>query len=53
YGRNESLLAEVGDWVSPGQQIAVAGASGGGRAGLYFQLRRDGRPVDPAAWIRR
>jgi len=54
YGRNQSLLAEVGDWVAPGEVVALAGASGGsGRPGLYFQLRRDGQPVDPAGWIRR
>ncbi|MBY6205715.1 peptidoglycan DD-metalloendopeptidase family protein [Halomonas denitrificans] len=54
YGHNQALLADVGDWVEPGQVVALAGSSGGEtRAGLYFQLRRDGEPVDPARWIRR
>jgi len=55
YGRNQSLLAEVGDWVRPGDVIALAGNSGGGdsQPGLYFQLRRDGEPIDPAGWIKR
>ncbi|MDT8449470.1 MAG: peptidoglycan DD-metalloendopeptidase family protein [Wenzhouxiangellaceae bacterium] len=54
YGRNQTLLAEVGDWVGPGDVIALAGNSGGGaEAGLYFQIRRGGRPVDPAGWISR
>lgn len=54
YGRNQTLLAEVGDWVGPGDVIALAGNSGGGaEAGLYFQIRREGRPVDPAGWISR
>lgn len=54
YGQNRSLVAEVGDWVEPGQVIALAGDSGGfGRPGLYFQIRRDGRPVDPAGWVQR
>ncbi|MCA1778762.1 MAG: peptidoglycan DD-metalloendopeptidase family protein [Xanthomonadaceae bacterium] len=55
YGRNQSLLAEVGDWVRPGDVIALAGNSGGGDSepGLYFQLRRDGEPIDPAGWIKR
>lgn len=54
YGRNQALLAEVGDWIQPGETIALAGDSGGsGPPGLYFQIRREGRPVDPAVWVRR
>lgn len=54
YGHNQALLADVGDWVEPGQVVALAGTSGGeARAGLYFQLRHEGEPVDPARWIRR
>lgn len=53
YGHNESLLHRVGDWVAPGDAIALVGESGGGEAGLYFELRRDGRPVNPANWLAR
>lgn len=54
YGHNQALLADVGDWVEPGEPVSLAGASGGeARAGLYFQLRQDGAPVDPARWIQR
>jgi septal ring factor EnvC (AmiA/AmiB activator) len=54
YGQNRSLIAEVGDWVEPGQIISLAGDSGGfGRPGLYFQIRHEGRPVDPAGWVQR
>ena len=54
YGRNQALLAEVGDWIRPGETIALAGDSGGnGPPGLYFQLRRDGAPQDPAGWLQR
>jgi len=53
YGHNESLLHRVGDWVAPGDAIAQVGESGGGEAGLYFELRRDGRPVNPANWLAR
>lgn len=53
YGCNESLLKEVGDWVDAGDTIATSGASGGQRsAGLYFELRSDGKPVDPRRWLR-
>lgn len=54
YGQNQSLIAEVGDWVAPGDVIALAGNTGGNSApGLYFQIRRDGQPVDPARWMNR
>jgi len=54
YGQNQSLIAEVGDWVAPGDIVALAGNTGGNSApGLYFQIRRDGQPVDPAGWVKR
>lgn len=53
YGNNESLLVEVGDWVEPGGLIAVVGSNPGMSQGLYFELRKDGKAVDPAAWIDR
>lgn len=51
YGHNESLLHRVGDWVAAGNEIAIVGQSGGGEPGLYFELRRDGRPENPGAWL--
>jgi septal ring factor EnvC (AmiA/AmiB activator) len=54
YGHNESLLTEVGEWVSTGEVIALSGASGGsGDRGLYFAIRRHGEPLDPSDWCRR
>jgi len=53
YGYNESLLWEVGDWVEPGAVIATIGDNPGGEQGLYFELRKDGKAVDPAAWLKR
>ena len=53
YGNNESLLADVGDWVEPGEIISVVGTNPGMSQGLYFELRKDGKAVDPAAWIER
>jgi len=51
YGYNQVLHREVGDWVAGGEEIAGAGSSGGQqRSALYFELRRDGRPVNPAKW---
>jgi septal ring factor EnvC (AmiA/AmiB activator) len=53
YGCNESLLKDVGDWVDANEVIATSGASGGRKtAGLYFELRHDGKPLDARAWLR-
>lgn len=53
YAHNESLLREVGDWVSTGSPISTVGDSGGqSEAALYFEIRKDGKPVDPARWCR-
>ncbi|MGM0593020.1 MAG: murein hydrolase activator EnvC family protein [Pseudomonadota bacterium] len=54
YGHNESLYKEVGDWVGTGEAIASVGNSGGvDRSGLYFEIRKNGRPTDPVLWCRR
>jgi len=54
YGHNEALLKESGDWVEPGETIAQVGDSGGqSRAGLYFEIRYNGEPVNPHPWIGR
>ena len=53
YGNNESLLHEVGDWVEPGTTICTVGDSPGNGTGLYFEIRRNGKAVDPAIWLNR
>ncbi|WP_024297717.1 murein hydrolase activator EnvC family protein [Methylomicrobium lacus] len=51
YGFNQSLYKKVYDWVEAGEVIAGAGQSGGrSQSGLYFGIRRNGKPVDPLAW---
>ena len=52
YGYNETLLKEVGDWVTPGEVIATVGNTGGrSRPGLYFALRRGSQPLNPSRWF--
>ena len=52
YGYNETLLRDVGDWVSPGEVIATVGNSGGQASpGLYFELRRGSEPLNPQPWF--
>jgi murein hydrolase activator len=54
YGYNEALLKDVGSSVRSGERIATTGNSGGrSETGLYFELRRQGEPLDPAPWLRR
>lgn len=53
YAFNEGLYREVGDWVKAGETIASTGLSGGQqKAGLYFSIRKNGKPVNPIHWCR-
>jgi septal ring factor EnvC (AmiA/AmiB activator) len=52
YANNESLLKNVGEEARLGEVIATVGNSGGNpESGLYFELRHQGRPLDPMAWV--
>jgi len=53
YAHNQSLLRDVGEWVTAGTPISTVGNTGGQeRAALYFEVRHQGKPTDPAAWCR-
>lgn len=47
YGHNRRRLVEEGQAVRAGQQIAEMGRTGASRDMLHFEIRRNGRPVDP------
>lgn len=52
YAHLDLIRVEPGDLVEGGVPIGSAGTSGAvSEAGLYFQVRRDGLPVDPATWL--
>lgn len=53
YGHNSELLVAEGDPVRAGQTIAKMGSSGTNRTMLYFEIRKDGKPVDPAQYLPR
>jgi murein hydrolase activator len=54
YAHNESLLKDVGAAVKRGEAVARVGNSGGlEQPALYFELRRNGQPVNPDSWLRR
>jgi len=52
YAHNEELLKETGDWVLSNETISRAGDSGGlDKPALYFEIRNQGQPADPKAWL--
>ncbi|KMW71718.1 peptidase M37 [Photorhabdus luminescens subsp. luminescens] len=54
YGYNQSALVRVGQQVRAGQAIALVGNSGGQQqSALYFEIRRQGRAVNPQPWLGR
>jgi septal ring factor EnvC (AmiA/AmiB activator) len=53
YGNNEALFKRVGDIIHGGEAVGAVGNSGGNdRSGLYFELRHQGRPLDPLDWVK-
>lgn len=54
YAYNDRLVGRKGEMVDKGQVIAHAGSSGGRpQPGLYFEIRRNGKPEDPVRWLSR
>jgi septal ring factor EnvC (AmiA/AmiB activator) len=53
YGNNESLLKLVGEQVKAGDLIAQSGENDvRQQAGLYFEIRYKGSPINPMKWLR-
>ena len=53
YGHNSKLLVAEGDHVKAGAMIAKMGNSGTNRTALYFEIRKDGKPVNPMHYLPR
>ena len=51
YAHNNKILVKEGDTVRGGQRIAEMGRSGSNRALLHFEIRRDGKPIDPIRYL--
>jgi lipoprotein NlpD len=47
YGHNRRLLVKEGDGVRAGQKIAEKGSSATNTVKLHFEIRREGKPIDP------
>ena len=51
YAYNRKLLVKEGDSVSKGQTIAHMGAAESGRSQLHFEIRKNGKPVNPMKYL--
>jgi lipoprotein NlpD len=51
YGYLGKIMVKEGDSVSSGQTIAELGSSNDNRPVLHFEIRRDGKPVDPLRYL--
>jgi lipoprotein NlpD len=51
YGHNRARLVNEGAIVKAGQQIAVMGRTGAPREMLHFEIRHNGKPVDPLLYL--
>ncbi len=51
YGHNQSLLVNEGQTVKRGQTIAKMGSSDASRTQLHFEVRQNGKPVNPTTYV--
>lgn len=51
YAHNQSLLVKEDQTVKQGQKIAEMGSTDADRVKLHFEIRRQGKPVDPARYL--
>ncbi|CAG9201963.1 LysM domain-containing putative peptidase lipoprotein YgeR (fragment) [Burkholderia gladioli] len=51
YAHNRALMVKEGDSVTKGQKIAEMGNSDSDRVMLHFEVRRQGKPVDPLKYL--
>ena len=53
YAHNDRLLVKEGQRVRVGQRIADMGSTGAERVMLHFEVRRDGKPLNPLTYLPR
>ncbi|WP_414707298.1 peptidoglycan DD-metalloendopeptidase family protein [Rudaea sp.] len=51
YGHNRKRLVQEGEKVRAGQQIAEMGSSASSRDELHFEIRKNGKPVNPLDYL--
>ena len=53
YAHNKRLLVKEGEMVKAGQKIAELGKTGVEKPKLHFEIRKNGKPVDPLKYLPR
>ncbi len=54
YAHNDALHKQLGDWVEQGEVLGEAGSTGWIEdIRLYFEIRDQGRPVNPSRWCKK
>lgn len=51
YAHNQNLLVKEGQSVNKGQKIAEMGNTDSDQVKLHFEIRRQGKPVDPLKYL--
>ncbi len=51
YAHNEKILVAEGEEVKKGQKIAEMGSSDADQVKLHFEIRKQGKPVDPMQYL--
>ena len=51
YAHNHRLLVKEGDYAKAGRKIAEIGSTGASRNKLHFEIRRNGKPVNPLSYL--
>ena len=51
YAHNDKIIVKEGQSVTRGQKIAEMGNTDSNRVELHFEVRRFGKPVDPAKYL--
>jgi lipoprotein NlpD len=51
YAHNDKMFVKEGSVVKAGEKLATMGSTGADRTGLHFEIRHDGKPVDPLRYL--
>ncbi len=51
YAYNKEVLVHEGEWVKAGQKIATMGRTNTNRVMLHFEIRQNGKPVNPIQYL--
>ena len=53
YAHNKRVLVKEGDWVKQGQEIARLGKKDSKYDALHFEIRKQGKPVNPLKYLKK